>query len=281
MKTRALVLAVILLPLSCLGWDRQGHRIIALVAEDHLDQSTKVMIQSLMGNNHLYSIASWADEIRKQRRDTAPWHFVDIPLGSTYDSERDCAQQQSCVVEKINDFIKVLTDKQASRERRAEALKFLVNLVGDIHQPMHAVREARGGNEIHVRFESSYSPCPGVGCHFSLDTNLHALWDTFPTLRMGPRQHIYSNDETVYARAVEELIRVNHLYLQDGGKPVEWANESARLAQKAWVKDGAELDERYYDEQIRVVDRQMALAGLRLAALLNATIGKMTVRDFR
>jgi hypothetical protein len=57
-----------------------------------------------------------------------------------------------------------------------------------------------------------------------------------------------------------------------------WANQSLALAQAAWVQDGANLDERYYEQQIKVVDRQMALAGLRLAKLLNATIGKMTPR---
>ena len=74
---------------------REGHQIAAAVAEDHLDETTKVMIQSLIGNNHLYSIATWADDIRKERRDTAPWHYVDIPLGSTYDVNRLAALVES------------------------------------------------------------------------------------------------------------------------------------------------------------------------------------------
>ena len=48
----------------------------------YLNETTKVMIQSLIGNNHLYSISNWADDIRRDRRDTAPWHYVSIPLGS-------------------------------------------------------------------------------------------------------------------------------------------------------------------------------------------------------
>jgi hypothetical protein len=47
------------------------------------------------------------------------------------------------------------------------------------------------------------------------------------------------------------------------------------------VPDGADLDEGYYQREIRVVDRQMALAGLRLARMLNETIGRMTPGDFR
>jgi S1/P1 Nuclease len=77
------------------------------------------------------------------------------------------------------------------------------------------------------------------------------------------------------------LITSENLNGEAGGTPDQWANESLRLAQAAWVQDGTNLDEHHYREQINVVDRQMALAGLRLAKLLNGTIGKMTPRDFR
>jgi hypothetical protein len=77
---------------------------------------------------------------------------VDIPLGSKYTASRDCALPESCVVAKINELARVLTDRNAPREQRAEALKFLVHFVGDIHQPLHAVKEAKGGNGVPVRF---------------------------------------------------------------------------------------------------------------------------------
>jgi len=47
------------------SWGRDGHRIIAPIAEDHLDETTKVMIQSLIGNNHLYSVSNWADDTQE------------------------------------------------------------------------------------------------------------------------------------------------------------------------------------------------------------------------
>ena len=222
MRKRSLTLAtVLLLPTFCWGWGREGHRIIATVAEDHLNETTKVMIQSLIGNNHLYSIASWADDIRKERRDTAPWHYVNIPLGSNYAASRDCPPPRSCVVEKIADFIRILTDKKASREQRAEALKFVVHFVGDIHQPMHAAKEAEGGNDIHVRFLSRDRCGP-------YDCNLHGVWDTsmIPHAGLKPRD---------YAERLEELIKSEHLAEQDGGTPEQWANESVRLAQAGWV----------------------------------------------
>jgi hypothetical protein len=171
------------------------------------------------------------------------------------------------VVKKIDEFVRVLMDKKAPREQRAEALKFLVHFVGDIHQPLHAVGEAEGGNRIHVQFLSN-SRCGRYDC------NLHGVWDTSLIQHTGLKRQ-------EYAKRLEELIRTEQLGLQNGGRPAQWANESVALVKTAWVQDGANLDESYYQREIKVVDRQMALAGLRLAKLLNETIGKMTPKDFR
>jgi hypothetical protein len=249
------------------GWGHESHQIIATVAEDHLDQTTLVMIQSLLGNNHLYSISSWADDVRRERPDTKGWHYVDIPLGGRYDARRDCALPESCVVAKMDYFVKVLTDKNAPRDQRAEALKFIVHFVGDIHQPLHAVKEAKGGNGIHVRFLGD-DRCGRYDC------NLHGVWDTSMILHTGLNRQEYSQH-------LEELIGSEKLTSSNAGTPEQWANESSRLAEAAWVPDGTDLDERYHQREIKVVDRQMALAGLRLAKLLNDSIGKMTPRDFR
>jgi S1/P1 Nuclease len=264
--TFLLIASFALVPPSAWGWGREGHQIAAAVAEDHLDETTKVMIQSLIGNNHLYSIATWADDIRKERRDTAPWHYVDIPLGSTYDVNRDCPPPNSCVVVKIAEFVKVLTNKQANRNDRAEALKFIVHFVGDIHQPMHAVGEAKGGNSIHVSFLES-GRCGRYDC------NLHGVWDSDLIGHTGLTREEYAPHE-------EELIGTGKLEALADGTPEQWANESLKFAEAAWVPDGTDLNERYYDKQIKVVDRQLALAGLRLAKLLNDSIGKMTPKDF-
>jgi hypothetical protein len=76
------------------------------------------------------------------------------------------------------------------------------------------------------------------------------------------------------------LIGTGKLEALADGTPEQWANESLKFAEAAWVPDGTDLNERYHDTQIKVVDRQLALAGLRLAKLLNDSIGKMTPKDF-
>jgi uncharacterized RmlC-like cupin family protein len=257
-----------LLSSMCWGWGREGHQIIATVAEEHLNETTKVMIQSLIGNNHLYSIAAWADEIQRERPETGPWHYVNIPLHSPgYDAQRDCSPPRSCVVEKIRKFSRILVDKSASREQRAEALKFLVHFVADIHQPLHAVKEAKGGNDLRVQFMDS-NRCGRYSC------NLHGVWDTSMILYTGLKR-------AEYLERLESRIKAQNLAKLAGGTPEQWANESLQVARKVWVQNGANLDDTYFNDNSKHVDQQMALAGLRLAALLNSTLGKVTPADFR
>jgi S1/P1 Nuclease len=59
------------------------------------------------------------------------------------------------------------------------------------------------------------------------------------------------------------------------------ANKSFALAKAAWVNDGGSVDEQYYEQQIKVVDVRLALAGLRLAALLNEVLGHVSPQEFR
>jgi hypothetical protein len=251
-----LLTAVILLPGFCFAWGPEGHEIIAMVAENHLDAGSQQMMRLLLGNTHLYAVAVWADDIRSERPLTKPWHYVDIPFGSKYEPDRDCPVETSCVVGQIGRFLGVLIEPRADREQREEALKFLVHFVADIHQPMHAAREAWGGNDLAVRFLGS-DRCGPSPC------NLHGVWDWSLIEHTGLTPD-------AYAARLEQLIKAEDLNRQAGGLPKDWANESLALAQAAWVPAGTNLDEHYYDRQIKVVDRQMALAGLRLAKLLNA-----------
>jgi len=57
------------------------------------------------------------------------------------------------------------------------------------------------------------------------------------------------------------------------GNPADWANESHAAGQTAWIDNGGVLDDAYYNTQIQVVDKRLALAGLRLAALLEDVFG--------
>ena len=64
-------------------------------------------------------------------------------------------------------------------------------------------------------------------------------------------------------------------HLQAGSAdPIVWANESLQLAKQAEVAPHTNIDQDYYLRERPVVDRQLALAGLRLARLLNEELGR-------
>lgn len=162
-RTTVAVLAAVLVPAVALyGWGREGHRIAADIAQERLTEVTKRNVQSLIGNNTLASVANWADQIRPEHDETFGRHFVNIPKGAQgFSNPRDCYRpedthkgakydRQNCVVDRIEYFKRVLGDKDAPREDRIEALKFTVHFVGDIHQPFHAIGEAKGGNLVHI-----------------------------------------------------------------------------------------------------------------------------------
>src|SRR5918996_4871229 len=123
--------AVALAPADLLAWGREGHRIIAAIAESRLDDGAWRNARELVGTDGLREIANWADEIRKDRPETAPWHYVNIPREATaYEHDRDCVipREGDCVVAAIERFRVILADRRHARADRVEALKFLTHL---------------------------------------------------------------------------------------------------------------------------------------------------------
>lgn len=267
----ALLLLLAFTAVQLFAWGPKGHQVIGDIARAHLTDTARHNLQQLLGSDDLASIANWADEVRRDRPESYGWHFVDIPKDSQGFSEaRDCYQpdekrpsskddHHNCVVDRITMFRQIAGDPGAPQADRVEALKYLVHFVGDLHQPMHAAAEARGGNDIHV-VEFGSSQCGKYSC------NLHAEWDS------GLIEHT-GRSEQEYVAYLEQQIKANHWQARAGGTPEEWANESWRLAHQAWLNDGDAVDETYYKNNIKIVDERLALAGLRLANMLNETFG--------
>ena len=146
----------------------------------------------------------------------------------------------------------ILRDKTAKRSEKVEALKFLVHFVGDIHQPLHiGLARDKGGNDIKVEF-------------FGNRTNLHKLWDSGLIRQTKKKWPDY---------AAELSLRITDQQRKEWSTldPVQWASESYRLALSnayAIPSDG-ELGQDYFERNIPVVERQLTMAGVRLAAMLN------------
>jgi hypothetical protein len=189
---------------------------------------------------------------------------VDIPRGEQkFDRNRDCptsttdpkAPWRDCITDRILYFEGRLGDETLSRSERAEALKFVVHLIGDVHQPMHAISDERGGNGSTVTFLGS-TQCGGSRC------NLHGVWDDAMIEQRGL-------SEAKYAALLEQEIKDNHWERMAGGEPTTWANISHHYADLAFAPNGALLTHDYYNDEIKIVDAELALGGLRLAHVLN------------
>ncbi len=254
------------------AWGPKGHAIVADIAQSRLTPLARKNLQALLGQESLASIASWADQVRKERDESYDWHFVDIPKDAAgFSEQRDCfrpqdqhknaqTDHQNCVVDRIEIFSRILADEKASPADRLEALKWVVHFVGDLHQPLHAIDEARGGNDVKLSVFGS----PKCGDY---DCNLHWAWDTLLLEHTGL-------SEEDYVQRLNRLIDEQHLAQQAAGKPEDWANESHLEARQIMDPRPTVIDEQYYQSHIKLVDKKLALAGLRLAAVLNDTLGK-------
>ena len=225
-----------------------------------LTPKAKAGIKELLDPGETLADAStWADEIRRERPETGAWHYVNVPITEEkYDKK--FAPAQGCVVTKIDDWRKVLADKNASREERREALKWIVHLVEDLHMPLHVGhRDDRGGNQLQVRF-------------FDDGTNLHRLWDSGIIERE-------SKDEEVWVRQLTTLVQAEDSQAKNWRKGTveDWANESladAKLAYRppgslAELQPGEKLGADYQRFALPIARRRLAQAGVRLAEVIN------------
>jgi hypothetical protein len=255
----ALTALLLLAPIPAFAWGAEGHEIIAAIALRELSPMARLQAASLLGGDvMLIHDANWADEVREQRPETGRWHYVDIPLGAPgYDARRDC-RGNDCVVAQIDNDRRVLGDHRASQQVRAEALRFLVHFVGDIHQPLHAVdNDDKGGNAVRVYM-------PGDR------TNLHRVWDAELVQVLG-------DNADAIAGAVDHAITPAQRKDWQAGTPADWANESYRIARDEIypVSRGRRtlrLPASYPGSERLVVRQQLARAGVRLAWLLNNSL---------
>ncbi|MDQ2734888.1 MAG: S1/P1 nuclease [Pseudomonadota bacterium] len=239
------------LPNSAWAWGVEGHEVIALIAERLLTPKTRerlALILALEPGATLSSISNWAD--RTRNRSAAPWHYVNLPRDANcvYSAPRDCPDGR-CVVAALQDQSLRLASFSASLADKREALKYVVHLMGDIHQPLHAAfADDRGGNTYQVQA-------------FGHGTNLHALWDT-GLLRQADADAVGLSNAVVGLPPPTSSLAF---------APERWAMESCRIASRPDFYPGHRITQTYLDIYEPVAETRLLLAGYRLASLLNAT----------
>ncbi len=260
---RILLLVFSLMPSSVYAWGKQGHEIVALVAEERLDNGVRGEVHALLNGTTFIQASTWADEERTP--ETKPWHFVNIPFTENrYDATRFCPEAQ-CVVGQIERCRAVLADSTAEQSQRHQALKYLIHFVADLHQPLHAGDKTdRGGNEVLVEFLGQT-----MNAVSRTPWNLHAVWDSGILEREVTGVH-------QYAERLNAWLRVQPAGAFQDGSVVDWAMESHMIAKESVYAfpPTRQLGEDYYRASVPVLNAQLAKAGVRLAKLLNEALRK-------
>ena len=306
-----LAMALACMPTQARAWGCEGHQVVALIAEKHLTPHALSMVKEILaagpidpklsryckegGIDAMADAATWADDVRGARPSTAPWHYVDIPRGTTgRDVEKYCDPKEGCVTHAIRDVLAVLRSPDADAQKRAEALRFLIHFVGDLHQPLHTTtNNDQGGNCVPVAFFDTPPQLRNPQTE-SYAPNLHGVWDTDILAKATTGRSV---DQV--AAELDQSLHKKIAGWQKGSANVDsWVWETYQLAlKKAYgklpvripveapqaIKSCADdshvstrilkLNERieapYQAMAAPIVRQQVAKAGARLALLLN------------
>lgn len=273
-----IVLGAMLLSSASFAWGPTGHRIVGEIAQNHLKLLTKRRVKKLLDGESLARVSNWPDKIKSDPDNfghTFNWHYTDWPDTNTSYNRTD---NNGLLVASIENNLNILKNKKAAKKDRAFALKFLVHLVGDIHQPLHVGNGLdRGGNRCRVIYQGE-------------ETNLHKLWDEkiieFTRLSF-----------TEYSKFIDIKKRSENREL-DGGSPLSWAKESADLRPSLYPDEVNQVVAKnsvtlrnycnkelnlpadqlpkvgygYGYKLIPLMEKRMLQAGLRLAKLINEAL---------
>lgn len=252
-------LLIFTLPKISFAWGKTGHQIVAQIAKINLEAGVLDSVQKYLGDMSFENASTWMDDVRK---DTSlsymkPWHYVNVEKDKTYVyNKSDELKLSNNIIEQLEFAIEYLTSsrKHLGQQDKNFNLKLVFHLIGDLHQPLHVGYAVdKGGNEIKVKYEGK-------------DKNLHSVWDS----------------EIIKSANINfETIEKKCKKLSSGKKKkimqidvLEWMNESRSYLPKVYKFKNGELDAKYIKKNAKIIEKQLMYAGLRLAAVLNATFKK-------
>lgn len=271
-------MASVALPSPAFAWGKEGHEIIALIAQTLLTERTTEAVQQLLADDKdnltdtdFPSRATWADEYRESHKETSSWHFVNLELRNP-SMAGACSGKRSCIVRQLDHFAAELADPSTPKAERLLAFKMVLHLAGDIHQPLHAADSHDGGGNC----EQVSTPGAVFGSWWPTTTKLHSYWDT------GIVEQIGTNPNKV-AATLRRQITPALSRAWSRGTPTQWAWESYGVARNvAYRFDGppdcqggvTALSPAYIAASRAAVAEQLEKAGVRLAGILNGTLGR-------
>lgn len=267
------------------AWSDPGHQITAVTALGLLTPGATAKLHGLLNEDsalhgktvaeQVKAAAIWPDTVKHVPNipstvfaefgitttdKTGPLHFADMK-GATFNKTVDCPDH--CEVDAIALCIRQLKDSGVATKTKLEAVKFLIHLVGDAHQPLHSGFHSDGGGNA-IKVSGSFP-----------HTDLHHVWDAVIVDRAGLSVEDYSKTRVL------PLVNAHKAAYQSELRVEKWAEESHAIAVASAYKDnhgkkvitGAQLEDAYLTNNQPIVDERLAMGGARLAAILESIFG--------
>lgn len=243
--------ALLALTAPAFGWGKTGHRVTGAIAERYLSEDARAAIEDILGVEDLAEASNWPDFMRSSSeefwREAGPYHYVTVPEGTVYDPAN--APEEGDAYTALQRFSLIVTDESLPLAERQRALRFIVHIIGDLHQPFHAGNGTdRGGNDVTVVF-------------FDDVTTLHLAWD----------ENMVDYEQLSYTEMTDWLTRrITPAQAQEWMEPDPrvWIAESAAIRPSLYPDD-AELQWGYVFEHRATMRRRLSQGGVRMAAYFN------------
>ncbi|MGB0391918.1 MAG: S1/P1 nuclease [Salibacteraceae bacterium] len=247
----SIIIALIGIPVVGFSWGATGHRVVGQVAMNHMTKKANKNVLAALGSEDVAMVSNWMDFIKSEsdKRHMNAWHYCTVPDSGHYEG----APEEGDVNKMINQFVEELKTKNFSVDE-AFALKSLIHLVGDVHQPLHVGNGTdRGGNDVKLKF-------------FYSKSNLHRVWDSG---MIDKQQLSYSE----YAKWID-VTSADEVEKWQSATVMNWMEESVSYRESIYdIPEDKNLSYKYVHDHIHEVNLRLLQAGVRLAGILNEIYG--------
>lgn len=260
-------------PITSYAWNAMGHMLVAKIAYTQLKPKARKKVDQMIGYfNEEYTdmktflnIAYWPDEIRSQNINTyTRWHYIDTPLMLDGTLLQENTIDSDNAVWAIKNIKETVANDHANPFERVRFLAFLVHIVGDMHQPLHTVTGVSAAHPKGDQGGNTYLVKRGKAT-----MRLHQVWDN--GLGSFNGEHSFSSASQLAETIMQSYPREYFGSAVYNIDPTNWVDEGLSTAKKYVyaTPENSKLSDNYIQNGKKISEEKIALAGYRLAEILN------------
>ena len=251
-----IVLAAFMACGTAFGWGREGHEVIAKIAENHLQPSARKTIEKYLGDHSIVYYAKWMDEYRHtdEYAFTSPWHTAKVDDKLEYKP----SGKRGDAIYGIQQAVSILeTYKEHNDSTVCVNIKYLIHLAGDMHCPAHISYPGRS-QSFKVDFGDDHYLKPKETISY------HSVWD-YAVIQSSRIWSVTEYAEELDRKSKKEISAIMT------GTPEQWLHDNAKrcMVQFDMASPGDALLQDFVNDALPLIETQMLYAGYRLASMLN------------